>query len=298
MPSGAAGMLYNNNVTDPPYGFRVLAGSGAIYGVNASHIPYIANFEMIGAPANSHLGTPWINSTTVAAECALWMCVRAYETRTTDAIQTQSALYSFHNATVLNSTRNNGSWMFLDLPTEMNPEPQARYTVTKDAWMAIETFLLPLFNGTVILDSDRQVFSSDVMQAIWDATGDLNTWIQTVATSMSNVIRTHIPQPEASYNGQAFQPGIKVRWVWITLHGYLVLKSLLTLVIIMIKTSKSPVKAWKGSPLALLFMDVDLETRQIAVSQANTTKQLKDAVGGVKVVVKMDGEGNWGFRKA
>ena len=89
-----------------------------------------------------------------------------------------------------------------------------------------------------------------------------------------------------------------MRWRWIILPAVLVLSSLLILIVTIVKTARSPVQAWKGSPLALLFTDVDQDIRRRAEGRIDVYQSLEDSVGKIEVMMKNDEHGNWAFKAA
>lgn len=157
------------------------------------------------------------------------------------------------------------------------------------------------FDGNIVLGGGGQDASNDFMQAIWYASanpGDLNTWTQTLARSITNVIRTTNPPPSGLYNGEAYQSGIRVRWPWIVLPVSLVLSSLIILIATIIKPARSPVGAWKSSPLSLLFMDVDRGIKNRAIGQAGRFDGLQKSTGKIKVAMRTDEQGDWALKAA
>lgn len=139
-----------------------------------------------------------------------------------------------------------------------------------------------------------------MVQAIWNVTGsvaELDSWIKNLAGSMTNVIRaSNVGSSDGSklyYHGTAYQLGYEVRWVWITLPAILVVMSALILVTIMIQTATSPVHAWKASPLALLFVDVDSNLRRKADGQMSHVNGVSKSVGKSRVSLRHDEDKNW-----
>ena len=316
MPSGNTANLSNfagsYEYIGDPISFQGMQSPGAIYQQNDTNL-YISNFEVVGGVANSSAFVPWPNSSTVASECALWICVQAFELSMINANQTQTVIQEFsqiHNKT---SAMKNGlsyfeTLTFQDIPRTMNPRLGGTYTVGWEAFLAFQGYLGPMFTGSVFLLPESKVASSDVVEALWTSALDLNKRIKTIATSLTNEIRadkvngdqnaTMAAMQDAVYHGQAYQLGYEVRWPWIILPVALVLWSLVILGAIMIKTAnRSEVRAWKGSPLAILFMDVDDEIRKRAVGQLDVCDGLSKSVGGMKVVMGADEVGRRHFRR-
>ena len=149
-----------------------------------------------------------------------------------------------------------------------------------------------VFNGSMLYYPVDQIPSSGYMEGIWDTSADLDGWIHNLASSMINVIRTYNQSPDDLYKGTGYQLGIEVNWPWIALPAVLVVSSLVTLVITILRTARSPVEAWKGSPLVLLLMNVDENIRWRASGDMDRHN------GITRVVLRTDQSGNWKFKAA
>ena len=237
------------------------------------------------------------------------MCVQSFDTRQTNANQSQTVTRSFSQIDPRNGSARLGedfqdyfrdfNISFLDLPPEMNSPLSRTFSVSGFAYVALNQYFATLFNGSVFFDREEQIYTSDNVQGIWDASADLDTWIQTVANSITNVIRTLGEAERAiEYDGTGYQLGYEVRWAWIVLPAILVGMSLLILVFIMVKTARSAVQAWKGSPLALLFMNVDGGLREAAMVQMGLDHDVeKAAIGNSPVVLSREMNGGWEFQQ-
>lgn len=286
-------------------GFAVFPSQGAKYEQNDTSMLYIANFEMIGAGYSEAAGDfdPSVDADVNAYECAMWMCVQAYNVSMTTSRQAQVVTQNFSR--VVNSSFSTDEDLsnitFAGLPEDMNPTPDAtNYSVVLLASEALRDFTETLLNGTVFLNLESVTPSSDVVQAIWNVTGsvaELDSWIKNLAGSMTNVIRSsNVESSDESnlyYHGTAYQLGYEVRWVWITLPAILVVMSALILATIMIQTATSPVPAWKASPLTLLFVDVDSNLRRNADGRMSHVNGVRKSVGKFRVVLRHDEDKNW-----
>ena len=302
MPSGSVATLCNMEAAGEGTGFQVMQSKGSFYESQDPSRVYISNFDIFGAPFGTRTLDLWSNISTISSECALWMCVQALNTTTSSTRQTQLSIQDF--ASVINSTQfddgSDGSdnITFMALPPSMSPRTQATYNLSEFAILYLQGYLSQMINGTVILNEVSSSPSSDMTQAIWNASSDLDSWIKNLALSMTNVIRTDNSQPDNMYNGVAFQLGYEVRWEWIILPATLVLTSTLILIVIIIQTSRSPVSAWKGSPLILLFMNLDMNNRNQAVARMDTFEGLQDLVGKRRVLMETDTAGGWVLKVA
>ena len=309
MPSGNTVNISNFPLGDIGTAFQVVRSGGFHYRANDSQTLYLSNWEAVGAPANTTSASDWQNwqnasTTTVASECALWMCVQSFDTRQTNGKQSQTVTRSFsqiHPWTARTNDENyyNYNVSFLDLPPEMNPPLSHNFSVYPSAFFAISEYFGTLFTGNISFFRMQQAYTSDYIQGIWDASGDLDTWIQTVATSMTNIIRTvGEAEPAIGYDGIGYQLGYDVRWAWIVLPAIMIGMSLLILVFIIVKTARSPVHAWKGSPLVLLFLNVDGELRERALTQMEQFHGVEKAIGNSQVLLSREMNGGWGFKQA
>lgn len=313
MPSGMVANLTNfaePGGTDEGTSFQVMQSPGAIYKPNNSRL-YVSNFEVVGGTVTSS-GTgsaPWPNSSTVASECALWMCVQAFETNMLNSNQTQIVVEEFPSIDDSNMTDiTDTGYTFLDIPSTMNPRSNAKYIVDYEAYAALEEYLDSMFNGSVYLNLESTKPSSDVIDAMFNQARNLDEWMKNVATSLTNAIRSDKTNPnqltitkseqDEPYNGIGYQLGYEVRWPWIILPAALVAWSLIILVATIFRTTISPIRAWKGSPLAILFMDVDHRMRKDAAGQMDVCNGLVRSVGKTKVVMEADCEGNWSLKRA
>ncbi|CAF9936929.1 MAG: hypothetical protein ALECFALPRED_007009 [Alectoria fallacina] len=207
----------------------------------------------------------------------MWLCVQAYDIQVADTKLTQNITQTFSQ--LVNSTIDWGANItFVNLPAELNQRSGAQYTIASDGTLdAFNPFLGPWFNGTVSLNNGSSSPSSDVIQAICNATStDLDVWIKYIALSVTNALRVFTPASNDMYNGTGYQTGSSST----------------------LATAGSPVQAWKGSPPAPLLLDVDLDIRRSADGRMDTSNGLQESVGKTKVVMKSDQNGNWAFKAA
>ena len=305
MPSGNIINLTDpTSVTSHQVIFRTVSNQEDTYtssSYNDSQINrlYIAKFEVFGAPYDRNAieapgdgPFPWPNSSTIASECAIWMCVQSYNASQVDGNQKESITSEFAQFIDFNVDPHDvQNYTFL--------RPYSNYNINSIASDAMTEYLheTGYFDGSITIGGGGQDPSNDFVQAMWYASAnpdDLNAWTQTLARSMTNVIRTTAPPSSSKlYDGKAYQLGIRIRWPWITLPVSLVLSSLMILITSIIKTARSPVEAWKSSPLSLLFMDVDRDIKNRAVGQAGRLDGLRKSTGKVKVAMRIDEQGDW-----
>ena len=309
MPSGSTITLVNFTHGAENVGgvaFRVMPGKGATYNSSDTSRLYVANFDIFGAPASvqtaRQLLVAWPNETTVASECALWFCVQTFNTTVVESNQQQKVIGSFStvaDSPLIGGNDDTRSVTFAELPPSIRSGATANYSVDFFASGALSEYLSATLNGTVTLDIESEGYSNDVMQAIWYASADLNNWIDNVAASMSQVVRTNIPQSDSVYDGTAFILiyEYQIRWGWITMPAVLVASSVVLLGVAILRTNRHPVCAWKGSPLALLYMKLDPAIRNHAAGRLDAHDGLQDSIGKIGVYVERDQVGSRTFRR-
>ena len=270
-----------------------MQGTGSFYGSEHPSRLYLTKFDIFGAPFQAASTTLWPNASTISFECALWMCVRLLRTATSSAYQMQDSIEEFANVSSSHKDLNgsDSNHTFMPLPPSMMPRTQASYNVDPFNVLYIRDLLSSEITGTIKLEDSSFNPSSDTVLGIWNASSDLDLWIKNLALSMTNVIRTDTPQPDDMYNGTAFYLGYQVTWEWIVLPAALVLISTLVLIMAIVQTTRSSVSAWKGSPLTLLFMNVQVNDRRMAFGQMDTFQGLQDHVGNRQVLMKTDRAG-------
>jgi hypothetical protein len=247
------------------------------------------------------VGADWLANVS-SQECAIWVCVKTFDVITSNGHQTQIVLDTFSdiNLTTLDEVNGGDNYTFLPLPANMSGSPNTNYTFGVFAASALVEYLGPLFNGTVFRNLHSNSPSSDAIEALWNGTSDMSMWMSNLALSMTNVMLSTTPADRAVYDGSAFQLSVHVRWPWIALPVSMVLGSLIFLVIIIVETARSPVEAWKGSPLTYLVFGVDQETKGTLEAQAavNGYRNLANNVGRTKATLKHLPSGKWTFQSA
>ena len=303
MASGSVFELYNVSATGEGIGFQSMSSRGHHWKTSILDHLYLANFDMMGAPYGS-LSEISYNDLLAASECALWLCVNELNVTTESGKQTQSIVSSIDT---LKYDEQDTEYTF-KFPNTTTGAPTGSYTNYTSYWLAaialqwqfagFET--LSMLNGTAFLNLESYSTSSDSLDAIWHGRADQKNWIQNVARSMSNVMRSESPTPRAIYRGTAYVQGIRVQWWWMSLPIATVGGSILLLVVVMIRTARSDVNAWKGSPLTFLLFDVDQDIRRAVVNArwTDTVSGIEHGVGKRKVTLRRQDGGRWMFKGA
>jgi hypothetical protein len=314
MPSGSLITLNNTPRLDEGVGFVVSPSTGARWDSKRNDTLYIANFDVVGAPYRA-LAVQFDPSKAQASECAIWFCIQAYEIFTVAGHQSQNIVHTFSK---IDATPFDGSsfdnYTFPVLPADVDLSPSVQYNVSLSGFLSYRSSLSELCNGTAYLDSSASTADSDTVEAIWSASADLNPWMQQVVLSMSNGLRTwgqqagmglppqaspQVPTPQyRQYDGTGYQLVVRVRWPWIILPTAMVVFSIILLISVMVRTARSPLAAWKGSPLALLLFDVGPGIKEKAMGQTHVCNGIEKSVKNIKVVLEGRPGGLWTFKTA
>ncbi|KAL8943805.1 MAG: hypothetical protein Q9211_000848 [Gyalolechia sp. 1 TL-2023] len=229
----------------------------------------------------------------VAFECSMFYCVGKFAASVTDGIVDQRMLGSWRN----DSARSNDtSDLMLRPPVEFtNQTGQATtFKVSHIAAAAINSFMTNMFIGSGGINNSGPVFSSDVMQALYD-TSNLTRRIDNLATSMTNNIRGHNDNVSGPAYGIAWKSEtyLHVRWAWFAFPATLVFASALFLLGTILETSYRDVLIWKSSAMALLFHGRALNLSSPSERPVNQLSSMNARARTVKAELLETPEGGW-----
>jgi hypothetical protein len=305
MPSGSTMTIQPGTISGATVmegvAFQIQFTPGSIYVANDTSRVYLANFDVFGQPFTTDTNRTWTNTSIVSSECALWACVQAYQVSVDSLQQQQLTIQSWSDTITppVNITRpfyQNST--FKPLPTNMNPTPDVQYTFGMYAATTIGKYLDRLLSGNVTLDLESDFPSNNYIEFNWNSSSNLDSWINNLAVSMSNAVRTGEPAQDSRYNGVAFVLGVSVHWYWLSLPLLMVALSLVVLISNILRTSRSQVGAWKGSSLAMLFCDIDPEVKDKAGFAMYRSGGLMDVVGKADMLLEAENDGKWKFKPA
>ena len=79
---------YHNNPTVDRLGFKMFPSNGSRFNADDTSIAYLAHFEYAGYAAGAmEKSQDWLRKDIMAAQCALWACVKTFSTKITDSKQ-------------------------------------------------------------------------------------------------------------------------------------------------------------------------------------------------------------------
>ena len=292
LASGSHASLFNFSYNEPDLwpGFQVVSGSGAHFNRSTADRMYLANFDMIGTPYLADPKSWWEDVHVEAWECALWMCIQTYETTVTSTKQQDNVISIVDQQT--------GPFTLPRVNLKDDPRNATNFTVSEFAVKTLANYFDETFNGVAYVNRGAAVLSSDIIAGIWNGTTAPQAWVNNVATSMSNIIRSTDTSTRPEYDGNAYQLGVNVRWKWLSLPAILVGSSMLLLAIVVIRTAYSPVEAWKGSPLTLLLLNVDDRIKDVSSDAIDEPRGLQTAVGSARVRLIRQPDKLWSLKVA
>jgi hypothetical protein len=264
---------------------------------------YVANFNFLGLPY--HTDVPYgDNSSTLevivskyqiqATECALWLCVKGLTASVESNVLLQTSTTSAQMPPRVNGTSN---YIFPSIGVSGGNKTPDYFVLHAGLQGLIDT-LHGSLSATVEKADGYATYSSNLMQGLWNGSTDPDAWIEDLATSLTNVMRKTNSSQRAEYEGTAYQLGVTVRWHWTVLPAALVELSIVLLIAVVIRTAQSPVQAWKGSPLTLVFLEADLEIARAGTEKANTHHGFEKAVGKARVRLQELSNGRWKMEAA
>ncbi|KAL8826521.1 MAG: hypothetical protein Q9170_007369 [Blastenia crenularia] len=229
----------------------------------------------------------------LAFECSMFYCIGEFAATVTDGIVQQEMLASWRNDSArINAT----SDLIIKPPLESTKRSgqAATFKVSHVAVTAINSFMSSMFTGSGGVNNSGSVFSSDVMQALYD-TSNLTQRIDNLATSMTNNIRgqdDHASDPACgiAWTSETY---LHVRWAWFAFPATLVLVSALFLLGTILETSYRDVLIWKSNNLALLFHGRGLNLSSPREQPVSKLSAMNVRARGIKVELFQTPEGGW-----
>lgn len=279
--------------------FKVSPSAGSVYPIDSTKRAYFSVFDMISVSRAE--GEELVVQ---GNECSLSFCIQAYSITVNLGIQNESLVGSW-STTVLGrgaAGSHGAEHSFVDVPAdELNVDPGSRYAVTHEALTALRSFMAGVTTGTVYADVSHIDYSSDWVEAMWNASDHLQNWVETFAATMTGEIRRHgtlSGSTERRYDGYATQlaPFIRVQWYWLFYPCLMILLSVFYFFHTIIDSARAGVEAWKGGVLPMLFCRVDDDIQEKVGDGMDQPDGLNERVGDLAVALYRDEKGQWAFR--
>ncbi|KAF2109365.1 hypothetical protein BDV96DRAFT_604706 [Lophiotrema nucula] len=256
----------------------------------------IAGFRAIGFDYQQLSEGPE-NSTfqIVANSCQLSMCVKEITASVVQGRQQQRINRTWHqpNAPIYNPY----GYTFVDIPPEYAP----RSAIHNDSFGLGAFFMMAmsqqhnfkLIGNATQRDYAGYEFSTDFVEGIVH-TVDYQAYIHNISISLTAAMRrTAAALADPRYEGLALAlvPVWKVRWPWITFPVVLVLLTIGSFVLSLLKSHSPTSVPWKGDALSLLLCGVNEQLREPFVQTNGDILSVSKKLGGVQVALRPEHDG-------
>ncbi|OTA92363.1 hypothetical protein M434DRAFT_396458 [Hypoxylon sp. CO27-5] len=182
MPSGTSISKQGGAPSD--FKFGVSPSKGSMNMLSSNSQAYISVFDMMSVSQTS-------SGTQVQAhECALWFCLQSFNVTVINGIMDSTSVATWSKAELsseINARFN--EFTFVDIPPDLYAKNQTRYIIPEDSIRALMSFMDSLMVGNASSTAGIISYSSDWVEAIHNATTNLDDWIARLALSMTNDIR-------------------------------------------------------------------------------------------------------------
>ncbi|OIW26081.1 hypothetical protein CONLIGDRAFT_717714 [Coniochaeta ligniaria NRRL 30616] len=274
---------------------KVAPSNGTKHPMSSADRAYFSVFDILTVTSTGAI----INTT--ANECALWFCLHAYDLSVSQGQSNSSLLGNWSTTKFEYGSSTHGTqYRFLNIPASFNINNSTTYAVTQDAITVLRDFMASLTSGTVTINANVLDYSSDWIEAMWNATSDLDSWMATFTLAMTNEIRQQgtVNPRGGNYNGYAMQmaPFISVQWLWLIYPGVLIAGSLYFLFYTIARGAHDGVSVWKSDALPMLFCKIDTGIHDQVRDGMDVPNGLEERVGHTKVALYRGERGEWTFR--
>ncbi|CAI0653480.1 unnamed protein product [Colletotrichum noveboracense] len=297
-PSGTSFDVANSPNTER---FKVTnSPDGIFHHMNSTSRTYINVFDFL-----------WVSRTRRktkihAHECALWFCMKTYTIKAGDGglNQTVPENKKWHTTRFKKANSAHfGEYVFIDIPGIMNVTNSSRYSVTKEALAALQRFTDPLLEGTYEKQYTIINFSSDWVEGLYNAQGNLKDWIGRFSTSLTNEVRLHGHIRNEQRDRQRYgcpavmeRQMIIVAWWWLIFPTALIVISIYYLFHTIIRGARDDISVWKSDSLPMLFCRIDPSILLKVGDGMDLPNGLDKRVGNEKVCLLREEDGDWVFK--
>ncbi|KAK0629998.1 hypothetical protein B0T17DRAFT_206942 [Bombardia bombarda] len=277
--------------------FIVAPSNGTVHPIESTNRAYFSVFDMLSLTKAAGQDVAVTGN-----ECALWFCIQSYSVSVSDGKQNETVEGTWSTTTLQHGSGIRGTeYVFVDVPEGLNTDNGTRYSVTHEAMTALRGFMAGVTSGTVSADVNVVDYTSDWVEAMWNATNSLQDWISTFADCMTVEIRQNgktSGQQTSKYNGSAVRlaPFIRVKWHWMIYPGVMILLSIYFLFHTIIVSARDGVSVWKGGALPMLFCRVDDNIHDHVADGMDVPDGLEERVGHIRIAMYRGENGQWGFR--
>ncbi|KAI1136083.1 hypothetical protein F5Y05DRAFT_123476 [Hypoxylon sp. FL0543] len=295
MPSGTS--VSNQGGPASEITFTVAPSGGSINVFNSNSQAFFSAFDILSVSQ-----TP-LATMVRAHECLLWFCLQSFNITVTNGVQSSTMIANWSKTNSSPGTNTHfDDFTFVDIPPALYVKDQTRYTVPGDSIHALKSFMDTLTVGNASNIAGAVSYSSDWIEAMHNATTDLDDWVARLAASMTNDIRQSGSVDTNNifeYSGTAYVMAshVRVNWYFVFYPLTLMALAFCYLAQTVWRTARDQVCAWKGDSLPMLFCNVEQNIQAQVRDGMDVPEGLKARVGGTEVELVRQDDGQWLFRE-
>ncbi|OJD33824.1 arginase family protein [Diplodia corticola] len=265
---------------------------------------YISHFSII----NSAFAEITPEDSLTATECALWFCLRAYNTSIRSGVEHETVESEWDVATPFYPLQydwfdTRGRRNFTNIPSMSSITDDMVFGATHAVVHMMNVTVSGQITGNVTWGLHGGIFQygSDNTQSLWNARKDLDSWTKNLALAMTNVIRTNgtnLTKSGSRYAGSATstEAFIKVRWPWMVYLAAMLLLGLIHFMATVWQVAKGTTFSWKGTPIIPLLLTV--ESEEGGIECISSDGQLMEEVRDRRVMLRIENGKGWHFSNA
>ncbi|KAK3500819.1 hypothetical protein B0T13DRAFT_510882 [Neurospora crassa] len=273
--------------------FEVAPSNGTSHPITSTNRAYFSVFDMLSLVQSEDQGL-----SVTGTECAQLLVYDGTHNET--IVGNWSTTERAH---VVGGNLHGAGYSFIGLPDHLNADNTTTYSVSNEAITALRTFMAGITSGVVRASTNMLDYSSDWVEAMWNATNNLGAWMESFTRAMTAEFRINGRLSNGLggtkvYAGSATQlaPFIRVQWWWIFYPGCMLLISFYYFVRTVVISARHGVSAWKGDALPMLFVRVDDNIHAHVGDGMDVPGGLTDRVGHIRIAMYRDEDGQWRFR--
>ncbi|EGO51662.1 hypothetical protein NEUTE1DRAFT_89265 [Neurospora tetrasperma FGSC 2508] len=280
--------------------FKVAPSNGTSHPITSTNRAYFSVFDMLSLVQSEDQGL-----SVTGTECALWFCVQSFKLLVYDGTHNETIVGNWsttERAHVVGGNLHGAGYSFIGLPDYLNADNTTTYSVSNEAITALRSFMADITSGVVRADTNMLDYSSDWVEAMWNATNNLEAWMESFTRAMTAEFRINGRLSNGLggtkvYAGSATQlaPFIRVQWWWMFYPGCMLLISFYYFVRTVVISARHGVSAWKGDALPMLFVRVDDNIHAHVGDGMDVPGGLMDRVGHIRIAMYRDEDGQWRF---
>ncbi|KAK2606369.1 hypothetical protein QQS21_003188 [Conoideocrella luteorostrata] len=181
---------HNTNMTVPQDietdSFKIMPLQDQPNNANETRKTFVSIFELMMV-SNRTTGTK-----SSAFQCGLWFCVKLYALAVEEGKATQTIVGVFNDTHFETTSGTDPDEHVFDHPQmSTHYPPNIKHSVSDRAVKAIRSFMDSLTQGHFQYAPTAIYFSSDWIEAMWQASADPESWVNRISRSLTNEVRVH-----------------------------------------------------------------------------------------------------------